>query len=103
MQKSKWWIYILLASFLLLLVPKNILHDCGVNHSVKKSNRTEYSSAQEHCTICDFQFYPSIEVDQRIFFYTERFIPIRFLAKVQPTFVFIVGFNSPRGPPSDLF
>ncbi len=102
MQKSKWWIYILLASFLILLVPKNILHDCSSEHTVKKSNRTEYSVAQEYCSICDFHFYPSVIQNKLVFFFIKIKILTQLFTDYQIVFVY-TDFISQRGPPSDLF
>ena len=102
MQKLNWWIFILLTSFLLLLLPKNIWHDCDQQHFYKKSNGTEYSVEKEHCNICDFQFYPSIIQEKQAFFYSKGDFRTKLVPEVQIIFVSPILF-SPRGPPSNLF
>ncbi len=102
MRKSKWWIFILLTSFILLLVPKSIWHDCEQKHFLKKLNGTEYKVEKEHCNICDFQFYPSIIQDEPIFFYAKNNFQTKLVADYQIIFVSPI-LLSPRGPPANLF
>jgi hypothetical protein len=83
-------------------VPKNILHDCSSEHTVKKSNRTEYSVAQEYCSICDFHFYPSVIQNKLVFFFIKIKILTQLFTDYQIVFVY-TDFISQRGPPSDLF
>lgn len=101
MQKSKWWIFILLTSFTLLLVPRNIWHDCEQTHYIKKSTKTEYSVEKEHCNICDFQFYPSILNGSNVI----RFTKIKYLKVLVSDYELSVTsskLTSLRGPPTDL-
>lgn len=102
MQKANWWIFILLISFLLLLVPKNTWHDCDQQHFSKKTSGNEYKIEKEHCNICDFQFYPAIVQETIVFFCSK----IKFQKKQAKDYQ--ITFTSPillslRGPPFNLF
>lgn len=102
MLKSKWWIFLLLTSFSLLLVPKGIWHDCEQQHQTKKSTKTEYSIEKEHCNVCDFQFYPSIIQSQPVFFFAKSNTLSKPFIDYQLVYVY-PKLTSLRGPPTDLF
>lgn len=56
MFKSKVWIFFVLASFSVLLVPKNAWHDCTRYHATEHHDDKQKSFGEDsHCFICDFQ------------------------------------------------
>ncbi len=102
MQKSKWWIFLLLTSFTLLLVPRNIWHDCEQIHSKKNSSKTEYNIEKEHCNICDFQFYPSILNEHKVIWYSKiKYLKVS-ISKYELAST-LKKLSATRGPPTDLF
>lgn len=59
MFKQKWWIFLVLASFLFLLAPKNIWHHCEQHNEVAHQNPKQKYFQEGDCAICDFHFYPA--------------------------------------------
>ena len=63
MNHSKTWIFIVLLSFIGLILPKDLWHQCESMHldeSHQDHNSTHFSK-DTSCKICDFHFFPSIE------------------------------------------
>lgn len=60
MFKGKLWIFLVLTSFSLLLVPKNLWHDCEryhtEDHHENHPKQKSFHSASD-CPICDFELY----------------------------------------------
>lgn len=57
MFTSKKWIFLVLTSFLLLLVPRDLWHTCIHTEPTEKSIKSQHQIDQGDCPICDFHAY----------------------------------------------
>jgi hypothetical protein len=63
MTNSKGWIYLILLSFVGLIIPKEIWHDCDGMHQIvtNQEHKSNHFSKDTSCAVCDFHFFPAVE------------------------------------------
>ncbi|MDD2982378.1 MAG: hypothetical protein PHQ74_03230 [Crocinitomicaceae bacterium] len=100
MINSKRWIYVVLLSFIGLIIPKELWHDCEEMHQVfnHQDHQSAHFEKDTSCAICFFHFYPAVENEVSVYHFSKT---------IHPTFELLVDeFNiiakeniSLRGPP----
>lgn len=101
MFKGKFWIFLVLTSFIFLLVPRNLWHDCEQSHAVEHHHPKQKSFQKGHCPVCDFELYTAtVHRFETFWFGKATYQQFNFYAERQC----IVPFRhlKLRGPPDEL-
>jgi hypothetical protein len=102
MNMVKWFTYILILGFLVVLSPRNIWHDCDHEHEHSISDLTESHFSEQDCFVCDFELSTA---HQPLFFSITFPIAHFHELVVSDQALFVEGEFLPfshRGPPSRL-
>lgn len=104
MTNSKGWIYLILLSFVGLIMPKEIWHDCDGMHQIvnNQDHKSTHFSKDTSCAVCDFHFFPAVENQILAYAFTKTIHPS--LELIVEEFNLVVKENiSLRGPPECMF
>lgn len=63
MNHSKAWIFVVLLSFIGLILPKDLWHHCDNMHLniSQHDHKSTHFSKDTSCAVCDFHFFPAVE------------------------------------------